>query len=88
MWPVYGPVSGVAFDHERRRMFDSLSMMLGLLPFRSVWVVGGDFNAEVGYRGVGEDSLWVGMPIGEGPALDINWWNGRRERIFVFFCLS
>ena len=26
------------------------------LPFRSVWVLGGDFNAEVGYRGVGEDS--------------------------------
>ena len=53
---VYGPVSGAAFDQERRRMFDCLSTLLGLLPFRSVWVVGGDFNAEVGYRGVGEDS--------------------------------
>ena len=37
-------------------MFDCLSTLLGLLPFRSVWVVGGNFNAEVGYRGVGEDS--------------------------------
>ena len=53
---VYGPASGAAFDQERRRMFDCLSTLLGLLPFRSVWVVGGDFNAEVGYRGVGEDS--------------------------------
>ena len=53
---VYGPVSGAAFDQERRRMFDCLSTLLGFLPFRSVWVVGGDFNAEVGYRGVGEES--------------------------------
>ena len=53
---VYGPVSGAAFDQERRRMFDCLSTLLGLLPFRSVWVMGGDFNAEVGFRGVGEDS--------------------------------
>ena len=36
---VYGPVSGAAFDQERRRMFDCLSTLLGLLPFRSVWVV-------------------------------------------------
>ena len=53
---VYGPVSGAGFDQERRVMFDCLSTILGLLPFRSVWVVGGDFNAEVGCRGVGEDS--------------------------------
>ena len=52
----YGPVSGAAFDDERRAMFDRLSTLLGSLPFRSVWVLGGDFNAEVGYRGVGEDS--------------------------------
>ena len=24
--------------------------------------------------------------MGEGPALDINWWNGLREMIFVSFC--
>ena len=52
----YGPVSGAGFDEERRAMFDGLSTLLGSLPFRSVWVLGGDFNAEVGYRGVGEES--------------------------------
>ena len=52
----YGPVSGAVFDDERRAMFDGLSTLLGSLPFRSVWVLGGDFNAEVGYRGVGEES--------------------------------
>ena len=53
---VYGPVSGAGFDQERRVMFDCLSTILGLLPFRSVWLVGGDFNAEVGQRGVGEEA--------------------------------
>ena len=53
---VYGPVSGAGFDDERRVMFDSMSAILGLLPERSVWIIGGDFNAEIGYRGVGEES--------------------------------
>ena len=53
---VFGPVSGAGFDDERRVMFDSLSAILGLLPERSVWIIGGDFNAEIGYRGVGEES--------------------------------
>ena len=40
---VYGPVSRAGFDQERRVMFFfslSLSTVLGLLPFRSVLVVG------------------------------------------------
>ena len=52
---VYGPVSGSGFDKDRRDMFDSLSNLLGQLPFRSLWVVGGDFNAEIGFKGVGEE---------------------------------
>ena len=56
----YVPVSGAAFDNERQTMFDELSTLLSSLPFRSVWVVGGDFNAEIGYRGIGEkDTLGV-----------------------------
>ena len=55
MISVYGPVSGTGFDAERRAMFVELSGMLTKLPFRSVWVLGGDFNAEVGVRGVDED---------------------------------
>ena len=39
---VYAPVSGARFDNERRIMFYSLSVILGSLPLRSVWVVGGD----------------------------------------------
>ena len=38
-------------------MFDELSSLLSKLPVRSVWVVGGDFNAEVGSRGVGEEEV-------------------------------
>ena len=41
------------FDADRRLMFDELSLLMAKLPVRSVWVVGGDFNAEVGSRGVG-----------------------------------
>ena len=55
--------SGAGFDDERRVMFDSISAILGLLPERSVWIIGGDFNAEIGYRGVGEEStLGVSCP--------------------------
>ena len=53
---VYGPVSGAGFDDERRVMFDSLSAILGLIPEHSVWIIGGDFNAEIGFRGVGEEA--------------------------------
>ena len=52
---MHGPVSGAGFDQERRDMFESLSFLLGQLPFRSLWVVGGDFNAEIGFKGVGEE---------------------------------
>ena len=45
------------FDADRRVMFDELSLLLSKLPVRSVWVVGGDFNAEVGSRGVGEEEV-------------------------------
>ena len=41
----------VVLDKERRDMFESLSNLLGQLPFRSLWVVGGDFNAEIGFKG-------------------------------------
>ena len=52
---VYGPVSGAGFDQERRDMFESLFNLLAQLPFCSLWVVGGDFNAEIGFKGVGEE---------------------------------
>ena len=64
---VYGPVSGAAFDQERRRMFDCLS-------------------TEVGFRGVGEDST-LGRHAHGRRTRSGHWWNGLRERIFVFFCL-
>ena len=54
---VYGPVSGSGFDADMRVMFDELSSLLSKLPVRSVWVVGGDCNAEVGSRGVGEEEV-------------------------------
>ena len=52
---IHGPVSGSDFDAERRALFDELSSLLTTLPFRSVWVFGGDFNAEIGSRDVGEE---------------------------------
>ena len=84
---VYGPVSGAGFDQERRVMFDCLSTLLGFLPFRSVWIVGGDFNAEVGCRGVGEESSWVVMHMDVGLGLGIRCLNGLRVKIWAFFCL-
>ena len=47
--------------------------------------VGGDCNAEIGFQGVGEESLWAPTHMGGGLGLGINWWNGRRVRTFVFF---
>ena len=58
---VYGPVSGSGFEKERRDMFDSLSNLLGQLPFRSLWVVGGDFNAEIGFNPWNNQPLQVGV---------------------------
>ena len=63
---VYGPVSGAGFDKERRDMFESLSNLFGQLPFRSLWVVGGDFNAEIGFKGDGEEGTLVLLPTGVG----------------------
>ena len=86
---VYAPVSGAGFDQERRVMFDCLSSILGLLPFRSVWLVGGDFNAEVGFRGVGEETTLGGHAHGRRTRtgrqlVEYGLW----ERTSGFFCLS
>ena len=76
---VYGPVSGAGFDDERRVMFDSLSAILGFLPEGSVWIISGDFNAEIGFCGVGEEStlgthaLLLGDRFFKGPWLLAVW---------------
>ena len=57
-------------------MFDGLSTLLGSLPFRSVWVLGGDFNAEIGYRGVGEESTLGVHAHGRRTRAAISWLNG------------
>ena len=38
----YGPVSGAGLDRERRVVFDGLSSLFVLFPFKSVGVVGGE----------------------------------------------
>ena len=85
---VYAPVSGAGFDQERRVMFDCLSTILGLLPFRSVWLVGGDFNAEVGFRGVGEETTLGGHAHGRrnrtGRQL-VEWAAGEDLRFLLTF---
>ena len=68
---VFGPVSGAGLDNERRVMFDSLSVILGSLLLGSVWIVGGDVNAEIGFQGVG--------PVGEESMLGPHA-HGRRTR--------
>ena len=54
---VYAPVSSPALDLERRTPFDDLSFMIGSLPSRSTWFIGGDFNASLGYRGALEQEV-------------------------------
>ena len=55
-------------------MFESVSNFDGsvysilgalVLPVRSIWVLGGDFTAEVGFWGVGED-FTLGVHDGRG----------------------
>ena len=51
----YAPVSGPAFDAERRSAMNELSTLLSSFPVRAVLLLGGDFNAEVGFKGVGDE---------------------------------
>ena len=55
LFSYYAPVSGTGFDNERRISLNELSAMLASFPVRSVLILGGDFNAEVGYCGAGEE---------------------------------
>ena len=69
-------------------MFDCLSIILGLLLVRSVWLVGGDFNAEVGFRGIGEETTlnWVVTHTVVGLlGLGASWLNGLWARTTSFF---
>ena len=52
----YWPVSGTGFDQEQRVSLMHCRPFWGRLPPRSDWVVGGDFNAEIGCLGIGEAS--------------------------------
>ena len=77
------------FDADRRVMFDELSSLMSKLPARSVWVVGGDFNAEVGSRGVGEEEVLGRFSHGRrtrsGHQL-MEWASGRGSSLcFVFY---
>ena len=46
---------GPAFDAERRSAMNELSTLLSSFPVRAVLLLGGDFNAEVGFKGVGDE---------------------------------
>ena len=67
--------------------FDSLSAILGFLPESSVWIIGGDFNVEIGFRGVGEEStlgiLAHGRRTRSGRQM-MEWAQGEELRFFVF----
>ena len=85
---VYGPVSGSGFDDERRDMFEGISFLLGRIPANSVWVVGGDFNAEVGFPGIGEESTFGEFAHGRrtraGHQL-VEWAKGEELRFLLSF---
>ena len=55
LFSFYAPVSGPAFDAERRSALNELSILLSSCPARAVLLLGGDFNAEVGFKGVGDE---------------------------------
>ena len=55
LFSFYAPVSGPAFDAERRSALNELSTLLSSCPVRAVLLLGGDFNAEVGFKGVGDE---------------------------------
>ena len=55
LFSFYAPVSGAAFDAERRSAMNELSTLLSSCPVRAVLLLGGDFNAEVGFKGVGDE---------------------------------
>ena len=55
LFSFYAPVSGPAFDAERRSALNELSILLSSCPVRAVLLLGGDFNAEAGFKGVGDE---------------------------------
>ena len=73
----YAPVSGAGFDNERRTSLNELSAMLVSFPVRSVLILGGDFNAEVGYRGA-RKTVWDRLPMAVGTAAGTKWWSGLK----------
>ena len=60
LFSFYAPVSGPAFDAERRSALNELSLLLSSCPARAVLPLGGDFNAEVGFKGVGDEGCLGG----------------------------
>ena len=80
----YSPVSGSGFDAERRVLFDKLWFLLTKLHFRSVWVLGDDFNAEVGSRVLGRQEHWVSLAMADGQGSATICWSGLVEKISAF----
>ena len=58
LFSFYAPVSGPAFDAERRSVMNELSTLLSSCPVRAVLLLGGDVNAEVGFKGVGDEGCF------------------------------
>ena len=84
---VYGFVSGAGFDKERRDMFESLSNLLGQLPFDryGLWV--GTLMRRLDLRGSVRKVHLVLLPTGVGQGQGIRWWSGHRGKGCVFFFL-
>ena len=83
-------MSGAGFDNERRTSLNELSAMLASFPVRSVLILGGDFNAEVGYWcGRWGGGLFGGRsPMADGTAVGTKWWNGQKVNPCGFGDLS
>ena len=67
-------MSGPGFETERRTSLSEVSALLVCFPVGSVLILGGDFNAEVGYCGVGEDDCLGSFAHGRRNR------SGRRQR--------
>ena len=67
---VHGPASGASFGEDRTIMLDGISEVLLNIPHGPAWVIGGDFNAEIGSIGPRDDGVLGFHGHGRGTRAD------------------
>ena len=72
LFSFYTPVSGTAFDAERRSALNELSLWLSSCPVCACYLWAGISMLRLGSRGLAMRAVWEIMPMDAGFAAGIN----------------